>query len=186
MPLNLGRRRNSGDDDFVAALRYAARTNTWSTWDTDSGGMIDLPEIIATFDLQHIHTGFMKFTQGEPPDFIWDVDGKAQQRPSKDHKRGFSVHLHIDGFGLRELCSNSGGSCEAINVVFDQYERDPHASQGLLPVIQTGAATKADSPFGSILRDRRLGAAAAGPADTETGCTTTRRSGRPRYRARPA
>jgi hypothetical protein len=91
----------------------------------------------------------MKFTQGEPPDFIWDVDGKAQQRPTKDYKRGFSVHLYIDGYGLRELCSNSGGLCEAISIVFDQYERDPHASQGLLPVIQTGAATQADSPFGT-------------------------------------
>jgi hypothetical protein len=121
---------------------YAARTDTWSTWDTDVGGMVDLPEIVATFDLRHIHTGWMKFTQGEPPDFLWDIDGAAQQRPSKDHRRGFSVHLYIDGYGLRELCANSGGLCEAISIVFDQYERDPHARQGLLPVIQTGARPK--------------------------------------------
>jgi hypothetical protein len=47
------------------------------------------------------------------------------------------------------LCANSGGLCEAISIVFDQYERDPHARQGLLPIIQTGAATQADSPFGT-------------------------------------
>ena len=33
MPLNLGKRRNGADEDFVSSLKYAAKTNTWSTWD---------------------------------------------------------------------------------------------------------------------------------------------------------
>jgi hypothetical protein len=149
MPLNLGRRRSSTANDIVQSLRYAARDDVWSAWSDVAHTMIDLPDIVGTFDLQNVHVGWMKFSAGEPPDFLWDIAGVAQPRPSKDHRRGFSVHLLLDGFGLRELCANSGGLNAAISILFDQYENDPHAAQGLLPTVQSGQATMADSPFGS-------------------------------------
>lgn len=153
MPLNLppSRRNNSTSrNDFVSALRYAARTNTWSTWDDITREMTNLSKVVATFDLEHVHTGWMRFRQGEPPDFVWDIDGRAEARPSKDHKRGFSVHLYIPHIGLRELCSSSPGLCEAITIIFDRYERAPEAAQGLLPILQTGAATLIEGSFGAF------------------------------------
>src|SRR5262249_23081046 len=149
MPLNLPRRRNTASDngsDFISALRYRARDNTWWTWDDTLRETIEVSELQGTFDLANTRTGWARFAAGEPPDLVWDIGGSPQPRPSREHGRGFSVYLFLEGFGLRELCSNSAGMVEAISIVFDECEREPRAQQGLLPVIQPGEAVRVESP----------------------------------------
>jgi hypothetical protein len=146
MPLNLGRRRNaSSDDNYIPTVRYAARDNVWSTWDDVTKETVKV-EFFATVDLPNIRTGWLKFAAGEPPDFLWDgADGKAQPRPGKDHRRGFSVNLVLEGHGVRELCSNSAGLCAAISDAFE-FERASDSKQGLLPVLGTTPATRVEAP----------------------------------------
>jgi hypothetical protein len=90
----------------------------------------------------------MRFAANVAPDFLWDLNGAEQPRPSKDHRRGFSLYLYVTGIGIRELCANSRGLCDAIVDLFNAYKHDPHARDGLLPVIQTGASQPAEGPDG--------------------------------------
>jgi hypothetical protein len=145
MPLNLPAGRSANSAPMSASfLRYAATTGIWSTRD----GEIDISGAI--WDLANVRTGWLKFASGEPPDFAWDVGGKALPRPSKEHRRRFSLRLAL-GPEVYELTSTSTGVISAIVRLHGEYERAAQRASGLLPVVWTGAPVAVETSFGKVL-----------------------------------
>jgi hypothetical protein len=139
MPLNLPTSRST--NDFVAFLRYAAQTGTWHTRDGQ------LHDITGIWDLAQVQTAWMAFAPATPPDIVWDVDGKAAPRPSKDHRRGFSARLAI-GDAAYELTSTQTGLIGALVKIHNEYEAAPEADRGLLPLVQCADLLSVENTFG--------------------------------------
>jgi hypothetical protein len=127
----------------VSFLRYSAQTGTWST----RGGTIDIDG--AVWDLANVPTGWIGFAPGQPPDFAWDVDGKALPRPSKEHRRGFSLRLAL-GDEIYELTSTGTGLISALVRLHSEYEASPEHAQGLLPVVDCLDPVETETPFGRV------------------------------------
>jgi hypothetical protein len=141
MPLTLPAGRAT---DAVAFLRYSARDGLWSTRDD----LIDMRS--AVWDLGGTRTAWMAFMPGAPPDIVWDVNGKAAPRPSKEHRRGFTVRLAIDDV-VYEFTSTGAGVIAAIVKLYDEYEKAPESARGLLPVVQCSDPVQVETSFGTVL-----------------------------------
>jgi hypothetical protein len=141
MPLNLP---NSRATTAVAFLRYSARDGLWSTRDS----LIDLRS--AVWDLGGTRTGWLAFQPGEAPDLAWDVNGKAVKRPSRAHRRGFSLRLAIEDEAY-EFTSTGAGVISAVIKLYDQYEKSPESARGLLPVVQCSDPVAVETTFGPVL-----------------------------------
>jgi hypothetical protein len=143
MPLNLPSRRSANSGSVSASfLRYTASTGIWSTRD----GELDINGSI--WDLANVRTGWIRFAPGEPPDFVWDTGGKAQPRPSKEHRRGFSLRLAL-GPEVYELTSTGTGIIGAVVRLHGEYETAARRA-GLLPVVWCGTPVEVETSFGKM------------------------------------
>jgi hypothetical protein len=127
--------------DFIPPLRWQSPVGLWSVWDDIGRTMVDVAEWTAIIDFRWPRTAWMKIQQGAAPEYVWDaVPGQPGPRPGKEFRHGVAVVLFsIETLGgVRELCTPIPGVCEAISALHDEYEKNPQAAAGLLPVVRTG------------------------------------------------
>ena len=128
-----------GSGDFVLYIKYNAKAGRWVSKYDDEGDK-EVSDMTAVFDLANIKTGQIKFAAGQAPEQIFDSStGAADAVASEEgYKRGFLVHIFSDKNigGLREFSSNAGVCNDAMNTLYDAYEKAKDANPGLSPVVK--------------------------------------------------
>jgi hypothetical protein len=132
MPLNLN---TGGSGDFLPYVKYNAKAGRWYVKD-DNDDEVEVSDLTAIFDLEHIQTGWLTFNAAGIPEWAPDHDLKnPAPKPGDKAKRGFKVHCFAKKIGgARELMSNSMIANSAINQVYAEYEKA--AENGKVPVIK--------------------------------------------------
>jgi hypothetical protein len=149
MPLNLEPRTGG---DFVPYIKFNGKAGRWYTRN-DVGDEVEVTDFRAAFDLGQIKTGWLYFAEGQPPQTIWDTNGRAADKPfdMPQAKRGFSVNVFAPKLGgLRELSGTSNGLCMAIRELYDgQFEKAPERFEGKVPVVRCERVVPVKSKFGT-------------------------------------
>lgn len=139
MGLNIS---NGGSGDFTPYAKYNAKAGRWYTKKDGEEVEVQNPTFVADFD--NIKTGWMYFAAGVAPSLVFDPDlATPAAKPSENHKRGFEVELFsANAFGgVVVFSSTSGIVGDAINQMYEQYEKDKASNVGMLPVIQCTGVT---------------------------------------------
>ena len=167
-----------GGGSAKAYLKFNAKSGRWGFRALDgTENEISDPTFIA--DLANIATGWMKFTEGQPPEKIMDpaIDQAAPQ-PSREHKRGFILNVYSKNSfgGVAEIISTSMAVSNAIKAIHSQFESERTDNAGKVPVIAAKGAEAQKGKFGtnympklSIAKwvDRPVDLADASPARDE-------------------
>jgi hypothetical protein len=54
------------------------------------------------------------------------------------------------GIGLRELTTNNGGVCAAIDKIYSEFESAPERAQGLVPLVEVTDIVSSETNFGVV------------------------------------
>lgn len=140
-----------GGGSAKAYLKFNAKSGRWGFRALDgTENEISDPTFIA--DLANIATGWMKFTEGQPPEKIMDpaIDQAAPQ-PSREHKRGFILNVYSKNFfgGVAEISGTSMALSNAIKAVHSQFESERADNAGKVPVIAAKGAEAQKGKFGT-------------------------------------
>jgi hypothetical protein len=148
MPLNIEPR--SGD--FSPWLKFNGKSGRWYNR-ADSGEELEVTDLTAIFDLATIKTGWIHFTEGEPPQTVWDTNGAVTSKPANmaKAKRGFLVSVFAPKLGgLREFSSTSNGAIIAVRDLYNnQFENAPERLEGKVPVVKCEKILPVKSKFGT-------------------------------------
>lgn len=122
--------------DFVKFLKFNGKAGRWYT-KNEADQEYEVTTVTAVFDLANIKTGWAKFSAGAAPEYVWDINGVRQPRPSADHKPGFQLNVFSPKNigGVREWSANSNTAIAAMQGLYQQYEAAPESKQGKLPVV---------------------------------------------------
>jgi hypothetical protein len=140
MPLNL---QNGGN--AVPHIRWLASTSSWSHSSED--GMKPFQLTQAIFDLASIRTGWGRFSENEPPQWVWDrsLTEPAPRPADGEWKRGFRVMVLLPKeFGeerLREFATTGTGAVMGIDALYTECEKHAADHQGQVPVVAFSGAT---------------------------------------------
>ena len=140
MPLNL---QNGGN--AVPHIRWLASTSSWSH--SSEAGMQPFQLTQAIFDLASIRTGWGRFSENEPPRWVWDRSlTEPAPRPAEgEWKRGFRVMVLLPKeFGeerLREFATTGTGAVMGIDALYTEYEKQAADHPGQVPVVAFSGAT---------------------------------------------
>lgn len=140
-----------GGGSAKAYLKFNAKSGRWGFRALDgTENEISDPTFIA--DLANIATGWMKFTEGQPPEKIMDpaIDQAAPQ-PSREHKRGFILNVYSKNSfgGVAEISGTSMALSNAIKAVHSQFESERADNAGKVPVIAAKGAEAQKGKFGT-------------------------------------
>jgi hypothetical protein len=152
VPLNLDPRNS----DFIPYLKFNGRAGRWYT-KNDIGEEVEVPDLLAIFDLEAIKIGWLHFEEGMPPQSAWD-DGSIMPKPEDlpKAKRGFSVNVFAPKLGgLREFSATSNSAIIAVRDLYnEQFENAPERPQGKVPVVRCESITPVKSKFGTNYEPR--------------------------------
>jgi len=74
-------------------------------------------------DPSSIKTGWGKIAEGEAPDYKWDEQlGVRSMQPSPEHRRGFSLMLHIKDVGWREWSAVTVGALQGVTALWSAVD----------------------------------------------------------------
>jgi hypothetical protein len=135
---------------FVPFVKYNAKAGRWYS-KTDIGDEFEVANMTAVFDLEHIKSGWLFFTEGMAPDAVWDTDSGIPDQPTPQHKRGFSVNVFSQKElgGVREFSSTSNITIMAVKELYDSYLAADERKKGLVPVVKCTEVTAVKSKFGT-------------------------------------
>ncbi len=109
-------------------------------------------------DMANLEVGHMAFDE-KGPDFhmvkIADIESGAAtmpERPSPDHRTGFSVRIYTKAVGLREWRGQSKCVLSVMDQLYDEYQKAPEAKKGMLPILEISdvRALKREGKFPGI------------------------------------
>jgi hypothetical protein len=85
-------------------------------------------------------------------------------KPSPDFKQGFQIDVFSNKnlLGVREFASTAGAVIDAMNDVYDDYDRAPESKQGKLPVVKCTAVKPIVSKHGTNYQPPRCPMVASG------------------------
>lgn len=136
-------------------VKYNAKADKWFV--KKEGADVDVeigrPTFIADFD--NIKTGWFLFMEGQAPNIVYDPSlTQPAPKPSETHKRGFEVMLFSETMFGGAVVMNGASMhiCNAINEVYEVYEKDRDANKGMLPVVQCTGSTPQKDKFGTNYR----------------------------------
>jgi hypothetical protein len=120
----------SGSGEGGSYIRYMPSTNAWMA----DGAEVDIKEMV--FDLDSLRTGWGKMAEGMAPDWQWDERlGVRGNRPSPEHKRGFSIKVYSKATGLREWSTTGTGPVMGFEAVIDSIWGAKDANAEKVPVV---------------------------------------------------
>lgn len=140
MPLNL----SVGDTEFTPYLKYNAKAGRFYAKPEGGGEEIEILNPTLAFDMAHIKTGWLFYSEGTGPEKVWDPSpSQAAPRPSgpQKWKRGFEVMVFgnapVPGtsakLGLREFSSTAGNVISAMLRMYAEYEAGLGANPSKVP-----------------------------------------------------
>ncbi len=100
--------------------------------DMDRGFAIDIKDV--TFGWLHIDIGVRDW---QP----WPSPAQRTEKPSENHKQGFSVNCWLSDGRPAEFSGNSYGLGQFIAKLYNQAETMPEFTAGKVPVVQVTATT---------------------------------------------
>jgi hypothetical protein len=135
--------------DYTLRLLFGGKDGTWKTRDNE-GFDATLLQIAGVIALPLIRTGYWRFNQnGEAPEVVWDEGGVKGPRPSEQHQHGFAVDWLVEGLGLREFTSTSGGAIAGLLKLYTEYEAAPQSAAGKLPFVSCTSAAAITGRYGT-------------------------------------
>lgn len=140
----------SAGGNFDPYVKYNAKAGRWYFKKDDQEIEVQNPVFVA--DFAKIKTGWLLFIEGQAPSKEWDVNlSTPAPKPSDKHKRGFSLRLFSSNSfgGVVDLSSSSMHLCNAINELYDQYERGVASNAGKLPVVKYTGSTPMKDKMGT-------------------------------------
>ncbi|MFP6706427.1 MAG: hypothetical protein VCE75_10430 [Alphaproteobacteria bacterium] len=144
---------SSGGGDFRPILKFNAKAGRFAY--RNSEGEKEINPISLIFDLGNIATGWMLFREGQMPSRVYDPNnGTRAEKPSSDHKRGFTVLVAVpkDQVGEENICEMSSTSMHlgnAIKEVWASYREGCDANQGKVPLITIKGVNASKDKFGT-------------------------------------
>jgi hypothetical protein len=139
MGLNISK---GGGDDFTPYVKYNAKAGRWYVKKDEGEVEVINPAFVADFD--NIKTGYFLYAAGVAPSIVYDPDlNTPVAKPTEMHKRGFELNVFSQNAfgGVVTFGSTSGIVGNAIDEIFQQYEKDRATNQGMLPVVQCNGVT---------------------------------------------
>lgn len=100
--------------------------------DMDRGFAIDIKDV--TFGWLHIDIGVRDW---QP----WPSPAQRTEKPSENHKQGFSVNCWLSDGRAAEFSGNSYGLGQFIAKLYNQAETMPEFTAGKVPVVQVTSTT---------------------------------------------
>lgn len=144
----------SGDGgDFKVYVKYNAKAGRWYTKeDKPDAEDFEVADMTAVFDFTSLKTGWFLFAPGVAP--VRQLNDELRtwaQKPSPDFKQGFQINLFSNKnlLGVREFASTAGAVIDAMNDVYDEYDRAPESKQGKLPIVKCVAVKPIVSKHGT-------------------------------------
>jgi hypothetical protein len=135
---------NSGNDgDFKVYVKYNAKAGRWYTKeDKPDAEDFEVADMTAVFDFTSLKTGWFLFAPGVAP--VRQLNDELRTwalKPSPDFKQGFQINVFSNKnlLGVREFASTAGAVIEAMNDVYDDYDRAPESKDGKLPIVKCTA-----------------------------------------------
>src|SRR4029077_21254191 len=102
--------------------KYSAKSDKWFVRGEDGQDKeIERPTFAA--DLANIKTGWVRFREGQPPEWVMDPSLQQQApRPGDDFRRGFVLQAFSPKYlsGVAELASSAIHLCNVIKDVYEQ------------------------------------------------------------------
>ena len=137
MPISFG---STDGENAGLYIRGNLPQNRWwtkteagdETIDMDRGFAIDIKDV--TFGWLHIDIGVRDW---QP----WPSPAQRTERPSENHKQGFSVNCWLSDGRPAEFSGNSYGLGQFIAKLYNQAETMPEFAAGKVPVVQVTATT---------------------------------------------
>ncbi len=154
MTLGLNTQPPTDESEFLPTMRYLTSAGRLYRRDRVGGAAgftnddVELPPgTKIVFDFGSIQIGWMLFGTGVAPSFaLAPVGHPMPERPTPEHRQGVRLLVHLGkSGGLREFCNNSKFALAAIDDLHTQYEADPEAATGKIPVVEFTGATKIDT-----------------------------------------
>lgn len=139
--------------EFKPYCKYNAKSGRWYVKKDDVEQEVTNPAFVADFD--NIKTGWFLFLEGQAPNIVYDANlSTPAAKPSEAHKRGFELELFSQNTfgGVVVMSGASMHTCNAINEIYEQYEKERDANKGMLPVVQAVGATPMKDKFGTNYR----------------------------------
>ena len=147
---------SSGGGDFRPILKFNAKAGRFAYRNGEGEKEINPTSLI--FDLENITTGWMLFREGQVPSRVYDPGhGTRAEKPSPDHKRGFTVIVAApkDAVGEDNICEMSSTSMHlgnAIKEVWASYREGCDDNPGKVPLITIKGVTPSKDKFGTNYR----------------------------------
>ena len=135
---------------FVPYAKYNAKSGRWYTRKDEQEVEVSSPVFVIDFD--NIKTGWFLFMEGQAPSVVFDASlTQVAPKPSDMHKRGFQVRLFSNAHfgGVAEFTANSMHTCNAVNDLYTQYEKDLPKNAGKLPVVAFKGVEATKDKFGT-------------------------------------
>lgn len=142
-----------GDGDFKVYVKYNAKAGRWYTKeDKPEAEDFEVADMTAVFDFKSLRTGWFLFAPGVAP--VRQLNDELRTwapKPSPDFKQGFQIDLFSNKnlLGVREFASTAGAVIEAMNDVYDEYDRAPESKAGKLPIVKCAAVKPIVSKHGT-------------------------------------
>lgn len=144
----------SGDGgDFKVYVKYNAKAGRWYTKeDKPDAEDFEVADMTAVFDFTSLKTGWFLFAPGVAP--VRQLNDELRHwapKPSPDFKQGFQIDLFSNKnlLGVREFASTAGAVIDAMNDVYDDYDRSPESKTGKLPIVKCAAVKPIVSKHGT-------------------------------------
>jgi hypothetical protein len=142
-----------GDGDFKVYVKYNAKAGRWYTKeDKPDAEDFEVADMTAVFDFKSLKTGWFLFAPGVAP--VRQLNDELRHwapKPSPDFKQGFQIDLFSNKnlLGVREFASTAGAVIDAMNDVYDDYDKSPESKAGKLPVVKCTAVKPIVSKHGT-------------------------------------
>tara|TARA_Y100001973_G_C5208904_1_gene343822 strand:- start:14418 stop:14927 length:510 start_codon:yes stop_codon:yes gene_type:complete len=92
-------------------------------------------------DPESMKTGWGHISEGQSPDWQFDKTlGVKSERPTPEHKRGFSVMLYVKDFGWREWQANGVGNLKGMTALWSEIHSQWEKNKGKVVAISTNGS----------------------------------------------
>lgn len=151
MALGLRTEMSTGDSEFTPIVMFMAKEGRFYKRDRVGGanGFENDDRELPTgtkfvVDFGSIQVGWLHFAAGQAPSFAVVPLGQAlPPQPSKDHRQGFKLLLHLGkGGGLREFATTAKTVLGAVDDLHGQFEAAPEAAAGKIPIVEFSGTQK--------------------------------------------